>query len=299
MKLRKFNWIGIILGLLVIIVAIVIMIVSSASNLTLFLFGIGVAIMVFPFILDLIREDKRQMEISTRFLEFTRNLSESVSTGTPISKSIINMSRKNYGALSPYITKLSNQIKLGIPVNRALITFSKEVNNPVISRAVGLISEADRAGGEIDYILHSVSKSIAQVEKLRAERRAAIHGLIMQGYIIFFIFIVIMLVMEYKILPVATDVGSIGGLTSGGIDPTAAVSGSAPVEGDSSLSADSLAKLFLYLLLAQGLFTGLTIGKLAESSLKAGIKHSFIMMISAFLISLGTKLILGEPVSTL
>jgi len=47
-----------------------------------------------------------------------------------------------------------------------------------------------------------------------------------------------------------------------------------------------------YLLLAQGLFAGLTIGKLTEGSIKKGIKHSFVLMISSFLVSTGARLFL-------
>ena len=50
---------------------------------------------------------------------------------------------------------------------------------------------------------------------------------------------------------------------------------------------------FLYLLLVQGFFNGLIIGKLAEGNAKAGIKHSFILMFSAFLISAVASLFLG------
>lgn len=288
MKLKTMHWAGIGFGFVIIAVSIVIFWNQRSNDFFPFLIGMGLAVSMFPFILALIAENKRQREISERFLEFSRNLAESVTTGTPISKSIINMSRKNYGALSPYIVKLGNQISLGIPVNHAFQTFSHDVDNSVISRAVSLMSEAERAGGEIDYILESVSKSIAEVEKLREERRAAISGLVIQGYIIFFIFIAIMLIMEFKILPLAVEVGSVGSL-----------SGATPLEGagteGGAMTTEQLARLFLYLLLTQGLFTGLVIGKLAEGSVKAGIKHSFIMMISAFLLSAGVRLIFGAP----
>ena len=286
MKFDTMHWIGIALGFLIIAGSIALFWNKQGSDFFPFLIGLGLAISMFPFIFALIIENKRQQEISERFLEFSRNLAESVTTGTPISKSIVNMSRKNYGALSPHIIKLGNQISLGIPVNHAFQTFAHDVDNPVISRAVSLMSEAERAGGEIDYILDSVSKSIAEVEKLRQERRAAISGLVVQGYIIFFIFIAIMLIMEFKILPLATQVSNIGSL-----------GGASPLEGSgggNELNSEQLAHLFLYLLLMQGLFTGLVIGKLAEGSVKAGIKHSFVMMISAFLISAGIKIIFGD-----
>ena len=57
------------------------------------------------------------------FLEFSRDLVEGVKTGTPISKSVINIRNKNYGSLNPYIDKLANQISLGIPIKDALDNF--------------------------------------------------------------------------------------------------------------------------------------------------------------------------------
>ncbi|HVY01694.1 MAG TPA: type II secretion system F family protein [Candidatus Nanoarchaeia archaeon] len=251
-----------------------------------FVIGLAVAIALLPYILSVATENKREQEVAEMFLEFSRNLAESVNTGTPISKSIINMKKKNYGPLSIHIEKLANQIALGIPVNKALHNFSRDVNSPVISRAVALISEAERAGGQIDYILESVAKSISEVEKLKNERKAAISNLVVQGYIIFFIFIGIMLVMEYKILPLTSNIGSFGGLGGSFGSNTQA----APAE---AFDAATLARPFLYLLLTQGFFAGLTIGKLTEGKIMAGIKHSFILSITAFLVSTGTHAILG------
>ena len=58
-------------------------------------------------------------------------------------------------------------------------------------------------------------------------------------------------------------------------------------------SQEELSFSFLYLLLAQGFFSGLTIGKLAEGSIKAGIKHSFALMMMSFLVSAVANLIFG------
>ncbi|MEM4259237.1 MAG: hypothetical protein QXS38_00530, partial [Candidatus Pacearchaeota archaeon] len=142
----------------------------------------------------------------------------------------------------------------------------------------------------IDYILESVANSIAEVEKLKKERKAAMFNLIVQGYIIFFIFIGIMLVMEFKILPLTYGAESTGLFSSGNI----ATIGTSMVTQGTRLSPEEISRMFLYLLLTQGFFAGLTIGKLSEGSLKAGIKHSFILTVAAFLISTGIRVILGS-----
>jgi len=117
--------------------------------------------------------------------------------------------------------------------------------------------------------------------KLQKERRAAIYNLVVQGYIIFFIFIGIMLVMQFKVLPITAGIGDLGAVAQ-----TARPVDSGTIGGETNV-AEKMARPFLFLLLAQGLFTGFTIGKLAEGNIKAGIKHSFVLSISAFLISSG------------
>ncbi len=279
MKFTKLHLLGLIFAALLIAGGIVFFFTKEDKNLFIFMIGLSIAVATLPFIVGVVSQTKREEQINQMFLEFSRNLAESVSTGTPISKSVVNMSRKNYGVLSPYIIKLANQISVGIPLSRALETFAQDVNNPVISRAVELMSEAEKAGGEIESILESVAKSIAEIEKLRSERRSAIASLIVQGYIIFFIFIGIMLIMQFKILPLAVQVNEIPGINQAANTESSA----------SGVSENNLANLFLYLLITQGFFAGFAIGKLAEGNLRAGIKHSFILTISAVLIATGVR----------
>jgi flagellar protein FlaJ len=289
MKLGKIHWIGMTAGLILLLMDLLAFTGEGNRNVFMFILGLVFTVAALPFIIQIVLESKREQEINAMFLEFSRNLAESVTTGTPISKSIINMRTKNYGELTPHVQKLANQISVGIPVNQAFENFTYDVDNPVITRAVTLIREAEKAGGEIDYILESAAKSIAEVEKLKKERKATIYSLIVQGYIIFFIFIGIMMVMEFKILPLVTSVGSFGGF---GTD-VASLATANPNTAGSGVTAEQLSLPFLYLLLTQGFFAGLTMGKLTEGNIKSGIKHSFTLMIAAFLISTGSRLLLA------
>ncbi len=280
------HWIGIAAAAVILVFDIIFF--RSDERMLFFLGGIAFSIAGLPFIIGLVMEGRTEQGVNEMFLEFARNLAESVGAGTPVSKSIVNMKNKNYGLLSSYVVKLSNQIELGIPVNSAFRTFADDIGSPVIQRAVSLMGEAERAGGEIDYILESTAKSIAEVEKLKKERKAAIYNLVVQGYIVFFIFLGIILVMEYKIVPMTS---SVGGLSTGGGFDINKISEGAGVAGE-GLTPEQFTRPFLYLLLAQGLFAGLTIGKLTEGSIKKGIKHSFVLMISSFLVSTGARLFL-------
>ena len=282
MRLRKTHWTGIIFSLIIIIADVIFFI---GEPLFFFLISISVVIVALPFVATIIIGNRIEQEKNERFLEFARNLAENVKGGTPIGQSILNMASKNFGSLTENIKKLSNQISLGIPISKALQTFADDIGSNTISRAITLIREAESSGGKIDNILDSVASSIYQIEKLKKERKAAISNLIVQGYIIFFIFIGIMLVMQFKILPLTANVGSVKSIsdTSGFDRPTSELD---PAQ------VDRLARPFLYLLIVQGIFSGLAIGKLAEGSVKAGIKHSFVMTVTAFLVATGARLFL-------
>ena len=277
MEMKKIHWIGIILSLIIIIPSLFLI----ETEFFFFIVGIGVLIGVSPFVFSIIHETKVANEKEEMFLEFSRNLVESVKTGTPVSKSIINIKNKSYGVLSENVEKLANQISLGIPLNFALKVFAKDVNNKTISRALTLIGQAERAGGDIGEILESVAEAVRMSDKLKKERKATISALVVQGYIIFFVFVIIILVMQFQILPMISGIADVGTIGIGGI-----AGGGATEQEEVSIS-------FLYLLLVQGFFSGLTIGKLAEGNVKSGIKHSFALMLMSFLVSAVASLIFG------
>ena len=281
MKITRIQMMGMIVAAVTILVDLIFLLHEKIFY---FILGIALVIGALPFFITFLLQTEKEKEKEDMFLEFSRNLVESVKTGTPISRSILNTKNKNYGSLTPHVNKLANQISLGIPVKEALEIFARDINNRTITRAIALIGEAEQAGGEIENILESVAKSVSQTDKLKKERRASIYNLVVQGYIIFMIFIVIMLVMEFKILPMTSGVGGLGGAEE--------LSGIGFGTG-TAISAEEISKIFLYLLLTQGFFAGLTIGKLAEGSIKSGIKHSFILTALAFLISTGAKAFFG------
>jgi flagellar protein FlaJ len=281
MELKLIHWIGIAIGVATAIIAFF----FQGSDVFFFLMGIGIVIIAMPFVITLIKESRIANEKEEMFLEFARNLVESVKTGTPISKSIVNMKNKPFGVLSENIRKLANQISLGIPLNQALHVFAQDVNNVAISRVLTLIGQAERAGGDIGEILESVARAVSLSDELKKERKSIISTLVVQGYIIFFVFLVIILIMQFRILPMLEGLAEAGGLGIAGIGVGA---------GATSESIKQIGNSFLYLLLIQGLFSGLAIGKLSEGSLKAGIKHSFALMVASFLISTMAGLAFGS-----
>lgn len=263
----------------VILIGLDFIFLKSDPNLMYFLAVLIVLISLVPFVANVAFESKKQKEKEARFLEFARDLVENVKSGTPISKAIMNLKDRDYGSLTAHVQKLINQLMLGIPLTTGLSNFASDSRSKVISRAVGLIAEAERSGGEIEHILDSVAESINQIEILKKQQQSAVYSLIVQGYIIFFVFILIVLVLQYYILPMTTGVG--GGFTD--------------LNSDIKINAnpEDFSSSLLWLLVVQSLFAGVVIGKISEGNIKDGLKHSFILVSITLLISLGAKVFLG------
>jgi len=279
MKLTSKHWIGILLGIVVLAVDFIFL---SGQRSFYFIIGIAILAAASPFVATAVLEAGREREKEEMFLEFARNLVGSVKAGTPISKSIIQLRDKEFGSLTPHIVKLANQISLGIPVRDALGTFSHDINNRVISKSITLIMEAEESGGKIDMILESTAKSVSEIEDVKKEQRTSMYNFIIQGYLIFFIFLVIMLIVQIKFVPSIVQTVSAAGISG--------VSGLG-ISG-AKISIDSLNNIFLALILMQGFFAGLVIGKLSEGRIMSGLKHSLIMAAVSYLITTGIKIII-------
>jgi flagellar protein FlaJ len=257
---------------------------------------LSVAIAIAPWWIGFFLTLQRQKEIESRFPDFVRNLSGSIKSGMPAPRAIIHVSRIDYGALSPYVKKLANQIEWAIPVHKALFNFANDTRNPVIKRAVSSVIEAEMSGGNIEDVLESVTESVVEIKKLKQSRRAATHAQIVQSYVIFAVFLVVMIIIQNLLVPYIQSLEATGGGATavagiglkgglGGLTMKVAIDTSSLPAFLDTLYAwfSSLHGIFLMVAVIQALFAGLVIGKLSEGSVIFGVKHSVILIIFAFL----------------
>lgn len=242
---------------------------------------------------------KKQKEIESMFPEFVRNLVGAIKSGMPVSKAIIYVSHTDYGALTPYVIKLANQVEWAIPVHKALLNFANETNNGVIKRSIATVIEAEVSGGNMEDVLETVTSSVIEIKKIKLARKTSIHSQLVQSYIIFIVFLGVMVVIQNLLIPYIADIESknIEGVSEGGgmTLSSASLGGVlSPVQIDySSLGAfigtlgawlTSIRGVFLMLSQIQALFAGLVLGKLSEGDIKSGVKHSLILMTVAFFV---------------
>jgi len=224
-------------------------------------------------LVDFLNENKKQKRIEEKFVDFSRDLESSAKSGINIPSAIIQAAQKDYSELNPFIRKLANQIKMGIPIHKALMTFADDTSNSMIKRSIAIVIEAEASGGDIENVLKSVTDAMVSIKKLKEERKSGTYGQIVQGYIVYFVFIGIMLVLQLKLFPQLAKAGAAVGDT--GMNLLGA-SGAA--------QAVNLDRIFFILVLVQGFFAGLMIGKFSEGTIKAGVIHSIVLCVVAALV---------------
>jgi flagellar protein FlaJ len=86
-----------------------------------------------------------------------------------------------------------------------------------------------------------------------------------------------MLVLEFKILPLVSDLDSAG---AEGLSISV-----------NKLSPDQFSMPLFIMLLVQSFFAGLVIGKISEGTIRSGFKHSFILLALTLLVTTGARVL--------
>jgi flagellar protein FlaJ len=204
------------------------------------------------------RENK---EIEERFPDFLRDVAQNIRTGMTIPQAIMATKNSYYGALTPYINKIIVQIDWGVPLDKILTDFANHTTKS-LRRTVSTIIDTHKGGGDIADIFDSVGKSTVEINRINKERSSIVYNQMLTGYIIFFVFIGVLIMMQIYLIPSLQTF-------------------SAPEVGISSFEdlGSFYADVFRMLIIIQGFFSGLVIGKLSEGSIISGLKHSIFLVI--------------------
>ncbi len=219
-----------------------------------------VIIPIGPFVYQY-RKYKENKEIEERFPDFLRDVAQNIRTGMTIPQAIKATKGTYYGALSPYVGKMIVQIDWGVPFNKILTDFANNTTKS-LRRTVLTIIDTHKGGGDIADIFDSVGKSIIEINRINKERYSVIYNQMLTGYIIFFVFIGVLIMMQIYLIPSLQTFA-------------------APEVGISTFEqlGGFYANVFRILIILQGFFSGLVIGKLSEGSTISGLKHSILLVI--------------------
>lgn len=227
---------------------------------------IGATVALAPSLVIRYREYQMKKEIERRFPGFLRDVTEATQAGMTLPQAIKNASENEYGALTPHVKKMASQIDWGVPFEEVLKRFGERTGSAVLNRSVSTIVETHRSGGNVSDILGVVGDSILQIEKIKQERKGQVYSQMMTGYTIFFVFLGVMIGLQKFLIPSLAFKGS----------ATAGIG----LGGGSGMSG--LVKLyksmFEHLIVIQGVFSGLAIGKMSQGSIIEGLKHVVVLV---------------------
>ncbi|HLC51139.1 MAG TPA: type II secretion system F family protein [archaeon] len=202
---------------------------------------------------------KEIREIEEKLPDFLTDVSESMKAGMTLPQALHSSKKNDYGVLSKHVKQMAVKIDWGVPFDKIIEDFAK-VGGTTVKRVTTAIVEAYDSGGDVSKVLDSVVNAMYDIEKIRKERQAEVYSQLLTGYVIFFVFLGVLVSLKGFLVP------SLSTLGTGGKDVTALYSGT-----------------LFYLILIQGFFSGIVIGKLSEGRMRAGLKHSLILVLVGYL----------------
>ncbi len=202
-------------------------------------------------------EYSRARAIETEFPLYITDVVDGVRAGMTLPIAMKAASKHDYDKLNSHVRQMSAQMDWGVPFDDVLRAFAESVGTPLIRRTVATIIETHRSGGNIVEVLQAISGAILEVNRIKSERASHIYGQMITGYTIFFVFLAVLIGLQKFLLPSLSGLG--GGLEGG-------------LSGDVNKNLYDL--MFTAMIVIQGGFSGLAIGKMAEGSFFGGFKHS-------------------------
>lgn len=232
---------------------------------------LAIFVFIFPVIMMKYEEYAKIKKMEEMFPIFLRDFVEAIRGGMTVPQAFQRISQNDYKELNANMNKMSAQMDWGIPVEEVLMKFAKNSKSKLIGRIVSSVIESHRFGGNLADTFEALSGTSLEVEKLRQERKLYMNSQMMTGYIVFFVFLAVMIGLAKFLVPSLAQVNS-GELSLGAIQ--------APqIDVNKQYS-----EIFRNLILIQGFFAGLTVGKMSEGATVAGLKHSVFMMFSGALV---------------
>lgn len=252
---------------------------------------IGQALVISIFIIVLpqfFMRHKRYMEIKEmeeKFPSFLRDLIESLMAGLSFPKAFMSVAQIYYGPLSVEIKKMANQLSWGIPLDKVLEHFSERIKSSKrMYLATKIIRESYLSGGDVVSTLDSLVEGQITLVEVKKERSSMLNQYVILMYVITFIFLVIIILINKLMIPMFGISPEFGGLTNPcaetenllcAISQTVA-SGFFKIE--KTHIAAYYVSLFFFISVIQSFFAGLVAGQISEGSLIAGLKHSLILV---------------------
>ena len=232
------------------------------------------------------RRDQIRSRVEAKFPDFLRDLAEYWKGGLSMTVAIQTLAKGEYGNLNDEVNKMASQISWGISFGEVLDMFTERVTSPIVTRAVRMVDEANRAGGRISDILLAASFDAREIKALETERRQEVGSYVTVIYASFFVYLGIILVLAQTFIPAIVDsavaTGSTGSMSIGNLTIR-------------EVNEVWISTIFLYSLIVQGIGNGLAAGFMANGRLYSAFNRASFLLVVGWLVfeltGIGTSMI--------
>ena len=231
----------------------------------------GIISLILPYGIYGYRRDQIRARVEEKFPDFLRDLAEYWKGGLSMTVAIQTLAKGEYGNLNDEVNKMSSQISWGVSFGEVLEMFTERVTSPIVTRAVRMVDEANRAGGKISDILLAASYDAREIKALETERRQEVGSYVTVIYASFFVYLGIILVLASTFIPAIVDSSA---ATGGG--GTMSI-GNLTIR---EMNEVWISTVFLYSLIIQGTGMGLAAGFMSTGRLySAFLRASFLLFL--------------------
>jgi len=197
---------------------------------------------------------------------FLRDLTEVRKTGLSPERCIESLSKRDYGAFSKEIRKISSDISWGIPIKQVMMDFLKRTKSWMVQIVMFLLVETIDVGGGTIGMIEALSRFSNLTQEVDKEKKMSTRPYVFMPYLA-------------ALLLVATTV-MMTGLTSGiGLPAGAETAASAA----SAAAATQMTNIFVTSAIFHSFIIGIVAGKISDESIASGFKHAAILVIISML----------------
>jgi len=216
---------------------------------------------------------RRVKKIGDNFPEFLDRLSSLHESGMTLPRAITSLRTSELGVLNTEIRRIDGDIKWGSSVTEAMDRFGQRIRTRAIVRAATLIKGASKASGNIKETLSITASDVLVSKTLSQERRSTMIPQIIVIYITFFIFLYVAFIVVTGFLSGVPEVSS--------AEQAAAAAQTGISIGD--IDVELSKRLFFHASAILGFFSGFVAGTMGEGNVRLGLKHSLIMLLTAYI----------------
>ncbi len=246
----------------------------------------GLVSLMLPYGLYGRRRDQIRARVEDKFPDFLRDLAEYWKGGLSMTVAIQTLAKGEYGNLNEDVNKMASQISWGISFGEVLDMFTERVTSPIVTRAVRMVDEANRAGGRISDILLAASFDAREIKALETERRQEVGSYVTVIYASFFVYLGIILVLAQTFIPAIVDsaaaTGSTGSMSIGNLTIR-------------EMNEVWISTIFLYSLVVQGIGNGLAAGFMSNGRLYSAFNRASVLLLVGWFVfeltGIGTSMI--------